>query len=105
MRRCRASVRFTERAFITLGPLAEGFLRSAAAAGTPRLAGELAEIVSLEPSWGRAQLVAALERTTASAASKPRMSATSWPQARRRLTGLGRQEAATGPPRRAGPLA
>ncbi len=54
----------TERAFIALGPVAEGFLRSAAAAGTSRLAGELAEIVSLEPSWGRAQLVAALERAT-----------------------------------------
>ncbi len=39
----------TERAFIALGPVAEGFLRSAAAAGTSRLAAELAEIVSLEP--------------------------------------------------------
>ena len=39
-------------------------MRSAAAAGTKRLAGELAEIVSLEASWGREQLVAALERAT-----------------------------------------
>ena len=54
----------TERAFIALGPVAEGFLRSAAAAGTSRLAGELAAIVSLELSWGRPQLVAALERAT-----------------------------------------
>ena len=54
----------TERAFMALGPAAEGFLRSAAARGTSRLAGELAEIVSLEPSWGREQLVAALERAT-----------------------------------------
>ena len=54
----------TERAFIALGPVAEGFLRSAAAVGTSRLAGELAEIVSMEPSWGREQLVAALERAT-----------------------------------------
>jgi hypothetical protein len=61
----------------TLGPVAEGFLRSAAAAGTSRLAGELAEIVSLEPSWGRPQLVAALERATRFRASKPRRSATS----------------------------
>jgi hypothetical protein len=54
----------TERAFMALGPAAEGFLRSAAARGTSRLAGELAEIVSLEPSWGREQLVAALDRAT-----------------------------------------
>jgi hypothetical protein len=54
----------TERAFMALGPAAETFLRSAAAAGTSRLAGELAEIVSLEASWGREQLVAALERAT-----------------------------------------
>lgn len=49
---------------MALGPVAEAFLRSAAAAGTSRLAGELAEIVSLEASWGREQLVAALERST-----------------------------------------
>jgi hypothetical protein len=54
----------TERAFMAQGPVAEAFLRSAAAAGTTRLAGKLAEIVSLEASWGREQLVAALERAT-----------------------------------------
>ncbi len=67
----------TERAFIALGPVAEAVLRAVAAAGTTRLAGELADIVSLEASWGREQLVAALERATASAASKPTTSARS----------------------------
>ena len=52
----------TERAFIALGPVAEAFLREAAAAGTSRLAGELADIVTLELSWGREQLLEALER-------------------------------------------
>src|SRR5215831_6138792 len=52
----------TERAFIALGPVAEAFLRAAAAAGTSRLAAELADIVTLELSWGREQLLEALER-------------------------------------------
>lgn len=51
-----------ERAFIALGPVAETFLRAAAAAGTSRLAAELADIVTLELSWGREQLLEALER-------------------------------------------
>jgi len=42
----------TERAFIALGPAAEAFLRSAAATGSSRLAAELADIVTLERSWG-----------------------------------------------------
>ena len=54
----------TERAFLGLGPVAEAFLRSAAVAGTSRLAAELADIVALEPSWGREPLLAALERAT-----------------------------------------
>lgn len=54
----------SERAFMALGPVAEAFLRSAAAAGTSRLATELADIVTLEMSWGREQLLAALERAT-----------------------------------------
>src|SRR5487761_864686 len=54
----------TERAFIALGPAAEVLLRSAAATGTSRLAAELADIVTLELSWGRDQLLAALERAT-----------------------------------------
>jgi transposase len=54
----------TERDFMALGPAAEAFLRAAAAAGTSRLAGELAEMLGLEASWGREQVVAALERAT-----------------------------------------
>ena len=54
----------TERAFIALGPAAEAFLRSAAASGSSRLAAELADIVTLERSWGRDQLLTALERAT-----------------------------------------
>jgi transposase len=53
-----------ERAFISLGGVAEDFLRAAAAAGTQRLGTELEEIVALEASWGRDALIAALERAT-----------------------------------------
>jgi transposase len=52
----------TERSFLELGPVAEAFLRAAAATGTRRLASELNEIVALEASWGRPELAAALER-------------------------------------------
>ena len=55
----------SERAFLSLGPAAEAFLRAAAAAGTARLASELAEISSLEAAFGRDHLVGALERATA----------------------------------------
>lgn len=51
-----------EVAFLGLGPIAETFLRSAAAAGTLRLEGELAQIVALEAAWGRPALLRALER-------------------------------------------
>jgi len=51
-----------EVAFLALGPIAEQFLRTAAAAGTSRLQSELAAIVALEAAWGRAALLAALER-------------------------------------------
>jgi transposase len=51
-----------ERSFLALGPLAEQYLRAAAAAGTPRLASELEAIVALEPAYGRDALIAALER-------------------------------------------
>jgi transposase len=54
----------TERSFIALGSAAEAFLRASAAAGTSRLAAELADIVTLELSWSREQLLAALERAT-----------------------------------------
>jgi transposase len=54
----------TEQAFVALGPVAERFLRAAAAAGTPRLTTELAAIVALAASHGEDALVAALERAT-----------------------------------------
>ncbi len=52
-----------EVAFLALGPVAEQFLRTAAAAGTSRLHSELTEIVALEAAWGRTALLAALERS------------------------------------------
>jgi transposase len=55
----------TERSFLALGPLAEQYLRAAAAAGTQRLASELAAIIGLEPAYGRDALLAALERALA----------------------------------------
>jgi transposase len=51
-----------ERAFLQLGPVAEDFLRAAAAAGTNKLSTELAGIVELTAAWERDQVVAALER-------------------------------------------
>jgi transposase len=51
--------------FLALGVVAASFLRAAAAAGTPRLAAELAELCDLERSHGREALVAALERALA----------------------------------------
>jgi hypothetical protein len=53
-----------ELAFLSLGPLAERFLRAAAAAGTQRLETELRQILELEPIWGRSLLIVALERAT-----------------------------------------
>ncbi len=54
-----------EVAFLALGDGAAAFLRAAAAAGTMRLAGELAEIVALEVAWGRPALLRAIERAVA----------------------------------------
>ncbi len=54
-----------ELAFLDLGPVAEAFLRAAAAAGTTKLPSELATISDLERSHGREALVAALERALA----------------------------------------
>ena len=54
-----------EIAFLGLGPVASAFLRAAAAAGTSRLAGELALIADLEAAHGREPLLAALERALA----------------------------------------
>jgi transposase len=52
----------TEKAFLALGPVAEAFVRNAAAAGTTKLATELGSITALEAAWGRDALVAALAR-------------------------------------------
>lgn len=54
----------TEVAFLGMGPAAETFVRAAAAAGTPRLASELAAILDMEAGWGRERVLAALERAT-----------------------------------------
>ena len=51
-----------ELAFCALGPVAEQWLRSAAASGNTRLGPELAELAALEAAHGRDALVAALER-------------------------------------------
>lgn len=53
-----------EVAFLSLGPDAETFLRSAAAAGTLRLEHELAAIVELVPVWTRDAVSTALGRAT-----------------------------------------
>ena len=53
-----------EVAFLALGPVAEAFLRTAAAAGTLRLESELAAIVELAAVWGREPVVGALARAT-----------------------------------------
>jgi transposase len=55
----------SEKAFLALGPVAEAFLRDAAAAGTNKLGSELAAIAELEAAWGRDALIAALERAHA----------------------------------------
>lgn len=51
-----------ERALLALGPAAEGFLVAAAAAGTPRLAGEITQILAMEAAFGAELLVSALAR-------------------------------------------
>ncbi len=51
-----------EKAFCSLGPVAEQWLRSAAASGNTRLGPELEEFAALEAAHGREALVAALSR-------------------------------------------
>jgi hypothetical protein len=51
-----------EQAFCALGPVAESWLRHAAASGNTRLGPELAELAALQAAHGREALVAALER-------------------------------------------
>jgi hypothetical protein len=54
-----------EKAFCALGPVAETFLKGAAAAGVTKLGVELEELVGLEAAHGRDVLIAALERAVA----------------------------------------
>ncbi len=54
-----------ERAFLALGPVAEAFLRAAAADGATRLPTELALVTDLERAHGRPALLGALERALA----------------------------------------
>lgn len=54
-----------EKQFLALGPVAHAFLAGAAAAGVSKLGGELADILALERSHGREQLLAALDRAVA----------------------------------------
>lgn len=54
-----------EHAFLALGPVAEAFLRAAAADGATRLPTELGLIADLERAHGRTALVTALERALA----------------------------------------
>jgi transposase len=51
-----------EKAFVALGPVAEAFIKGAAAQGMTTLAGDLAELVDMEAAHGREPLVAALAR-------------------------------------------
>ncbi len=51
-----------ERTFCALGPVAESWLRHAAASGNTRLGPELTELAALQAAHGRDALVAALER-------------------------------------------
>ena len=51
-----------EQAFCALGPVAEQWLRQAAASGNTRLGPELTELTALQAAHGREALLAALER-------------------------------------------
>ena len=54
-----------EKAFCALGPVAETFIKAAAAAGMTTLASDLDELAGLQAAHGRDALVAALERAVA----------------------------------------
>jgi transposase len=51
-----------EKDFVALGPVAEEFIKRAAAAGATKLASDLEEMAALESAHGRDVLVAALQR-------------------------------------------
>lgn len=54
-----------EKAFATLGPVAEQFIAGSAASGNARLPSDLAELAALRAAHGDAALAAALERAVA----------------------------------------
>jgi len=54
-----------EKTFLALGPVAEAFLKGAAAAGTTRLGAELEELAGLHAGHGRDAVLAALGRAVA----------------------------------------
>jgi len=54
-----------EKAFCALGPVAEAFIKAAAASGITSLAGDLEELAAMEAAHGKEILVAALERAVA----------------------------------------
>jgi len=54
-----------EKAFCALGPVAEAFIKAAAASGITSLAGDLDELAGMEAAHGRVALIAALERAVA----------------------------------------
>jgi transposase len=54
-----------EIAFCSLGPVAESFIKAAAAAGITSLAGDLDDLAGLEAAHGRDTLITALERAVA----------------------------------------
>ncbi len=54
-----------EKAFCALGPVAEAFIKAAAASGITTLAGDLDELAGMEVAHGKEPLVAALERAVA----------------------------------------
>jgi transposase len=55
----------TEKAFCALGPVAESFIKGAAARGITSLKGDLEELAQMEAAHGADVLVAALERAVA----------------------------------------
>jgi hypothetical protein len=55
----------SEKAFLSLGEIAESFIRGAAASGMTALAGDLTELVAMRAAHGDAALLGALERAVA----------------------------------------
>ncbi len=55
----------SEKAFCALGPVAESFIKGAAAQGITSLKGDLEELAQMEAAHGKEILLAALERAAA----------------------------------------